>query len=108
MIDIEKKRKIAEAATPGPWGVFVAGPHGWGIDSSDGEVEVAETVWARHDAAHIAENDPASVLEMCGEIERLRDVIRSISEADCGYDCLQTRDFRDRCAVCVALDGVEP
>ena len=88
-LDLTKLRKIAEAATPGPW---EAGMTTFG-DPNDGPthscVREAGSEWFDHVAAsegcgeadlnmaHIAAFDPPTVLELIDEVERLRGVVES-------------------------------
>lgn len=71
MVDIEKLKSLALAATPGPWDYreveglsAIAHPLGWVLESGD-EQECA-------DKRFIAASNPATVLELIAEVERLR------------------------------------
>ncbi len=96
-------RRLAEAATPGPWGCFQAG---WRFDETlrgdgpingvastrashsiaatftgaafgfDGELREARDRQAEQDAEYIAACDPATVLSLLDEIVRLRMLLR--------------------------------
>lgn len=75
------RRELAEKATPGPWvrkgGYLVYGP--WG----DRPVSDKEGILNPADAAHIAANDPPTVIADIDEILRLRaQVERLEKEAD--------------------------
>lgn len=79
MIDIEKKRKIAEAAAAELQVLGVV----------DGNDRISFRALIQVDA-HNRENDPASVLEMLDEIERLRGILRHTCKTYCGPE------YRDR------------
>lgn len=61
-------RRLAEAATPGPWEQSEGGMY---VDVVDDDSQVAEVI-RRADAAFIAAANPAAVLALLDEIERLR------------------------------------
>lgn len=66
MTDIDALRKVAEAATPGPWeldGSDIAAGDYWVAYSADTSVT---------DAAHIAAFDPPTVLALLDEVAALR------------------------------------
>lgn len=75
------RRALAEKATPGPWvrerGFLVYGP--WGDRPVSGE----EGILNPADAAHIAANDPPTVIADIDEILRLREEMERLEkEAD--------------------------
>lgn len=80
-VSLLARRALAEKATPGPWvrkgGYLVYGP--WGDRPVSGE----EGILNPADAAHIAANDPPTVIADIDEILRLRaQVERLEKEAD--------------------------
>ena len=80
-VSLLARRALAEKATPGPWvrkgGYLVYGP--WG----DRPVSDKEGILNPADAAHIAANDPPTVIADIDEILRLRaQVERLEKEAD--------------------------
>lgn len=82
-LDLAALRKVAEAATPGPWRVDDEGYSGgsWVAYLTDG-LETGPIVMAgpgvgshhftRHDAEHIATFDPPTVIALLDEIKRLQ------------------------------------
>lgn len=74
MIDIKAIKQAAEAATQGNWWVTAQGKHV--VAANEGRVCVAPEHMARWNwdanATHIAKANPATVLALCDEIERLR------------------------------------
>lgn len=87
-IDIEELRKLAEAATPGPWISHPKGYYG-AVCASENEFDlVAVTHGQRRNnvlanEAYIAAANPATVIGLIAEIERLRDDVSSMTgEAD--------------------------
>lgn len=88
-IDLSKLRKIAEAATPGPWEAerffwkrAVADNRYWlGIDGKgevSGYIALIDDDSATEDAAHIATFDPPTVIALIDELERLREVVATV------------------------------
>lgn len=80
-MNIEELKLLAEAATPGPWTArnYIAGV-GCGVDSPLGDVCHHTT---RAVAEYIAAANPAAVLELIAEIERVtkqRDEMLTIGE----------------------------
>src|SRR5690606_2803878 len=85
---LQELRRIAEAATPGPWRVNKYGPTrrimsiGAGKYGTDPVIANVETFWSKREqekygdhganAVHIATFDPPTVLALLDEIERLR------------------------------------
>lgn len=80
-VSLLARRALAEKATPGPWvrerGFLVYGP--WGDRPVSGE----EGILNPADAAHIAANDPPTVIADIDEILRLREEMERLEkEAD--------------------------
>lgn len=76
-IDIEELKRLAEAATPGPWntspgGCGIIGPDKqWLGGMNDWVCEYSkEMTQSENNAAFIAAANPAAVLELIAEIER--------------------------------------
>ena len=90
MIDIKAIREAAEAATPGPWieaGPSYGEPKPRFFDSvvteqdEDGDwLDICCSTSDNTDAdmTHIATANPATVLALCDEVERLRTALRLI------------------------------
>lgn len=75
-------KRLAEKATHGPWHTG-SGEH-WGRDvRADGACSIAfcggPSEMARRDARFIAAANPATVLDLLAENERLRAVLRSLA-----------------------------
>ena len=74
MIDIKAIKAAAEAANQTKWQAYH--DHGWLVVGSDDEtvyVKVSKgSSAASPDATHIATANPATVIALCDEIERLR------------------------------------
>ena len=72
---LEELRRIAEAATPGPWGM---NPENGLVDEAATLTPVCGMVWVRTEeqtlanATYIASFDPSTVLVLLDEIKRLR------------------------------------
>lgn len=82
--DIEELRKLAQAATPGPWISHPKGYYG-AVCASENEFDlVAVTHGQRRNnvlanEAYIAALNPATVLNLIAEIERLRDDVNGLT-----------------------------
>src|SRR5690606_26615746 len=81
-------RRIAEAATPGPWRISGDGPVDRFVIASTERDHIAETTrggsFTNEDLAnayHIATFDPPTVLALLNEIERLRREREALAEA---------------------------
>src|SRR5690606_9694420 len=89
---LEELRRIAEAATPGPWGM---NPENGLVDEAATLTPVCGMVWVRTEeqtlanAMHIASFDPSTVLVLLDEIERLR------REREAALDILSRKDIGD-------------
>ena len=86
MIDLNELRRLAQEAMPGPWRVGHPPPNGeQTIGTLDGlMVAVATTGWAvnaKLNAEYVAAANPATVLELLDEIERLRAASAKAKEA---------------------------
>lgn len=98
MVDLVKLRELAQAATPGPW-VYDAGDGRKNqrmnlmeevvseYDQSRPLVTLLATAWKpeRHkcavaNATFIAAANPAAVLELIAEIERLREALKPFAQ----------------------------
>lgn len=121
-IDAERLRKLAESATPGPWTMAGTPERPWPCVSSWHErrgyllhtmANVRETdpdVWPHmfetycRDAAYIAAANPATVLQLLGELDRLR------SENAMLREIIQDTPMvaHMRAAVFSVLEGEEP
>ncbi|MFJ3486600.1 ead/Ea22-like family protein [Pseudomonas sp. NPDC090202] len=77
MIDIKELKALAEAATPGPWGYN--GNCGFRVWSTPLDCYVFDT-GTQPDAEFVAAANPAAVLELIAEIERLRDSHQQVCE----------------------------
>jgi hypothetical protein len=86
-VEHSKLRALAEAATPGPWRVYVDGPFD-AIEIDSAVRSICSLVTWEHrpderaaDAAYIAAASPSTVLELLDENERLR-----VVEEACAID----------------------
>ena len=87
-LDLTELREIAEAATPGPWGVYDANegmspprPY-WSVANDEFHnptnydalaiIDISVNYGVKADADHIATFDPPTVLALVDEVERLR------------------------------------
>src|SRR5690606_3798435 len=92
---LEELRRIAEAATPGPWGM---NPENGLVDEAATLTPVCGMVWVRTEeqtlanATHIASFDPSTVLVLLDEIERLRRERAVLAEAVMGWQRYLERD----------------
>lgn len=93
-LDLEALRKLAEAATPGPWeatgwapkdadwleppNCIVDSPHGLIADTSESDRDEA-------DAAFIAAANPTAVLSLCDRVAALERELRSAEDKIVGY-----------------------
>ena len=87
-LDLTKLREIAEAATPGPWGLWnpSSGPSHISIGGKIAfqSVETAdsfaydEVIPHWRDAYHIATFDPPTALALIDEIEQVRGQVNSV------------------------------
>ncbi len=73
------RRELAEKATPGPWNKGIALRQGYGVDAiwdCNGtlvaDTEFSDSPREESNAAHIAANDPSTVMADIDEILRLR------------------------------------
>jgi hypothetical protein len=79
VIDIEKLRKIAESAEPGPWGPW-DGNYPFYVDVRKPSASLSKhdderpTYWSHNDAAFVLTFNPKMVLELLDEIERLKEI----------------------------------
>ena len=90
MTNKEELRRLAQAAMPGPWRVGHPPPNGeQTIGTLDGlMVAVATTGWAvnaKLNADYVAAANPATVLELLDEIERLRAEIEAMRKQEPAY-----------------------
>ena len=74
-MNIEELKRLAEAATPGPWKVaeWTAGQRSCEVMTCRHHRVVSDAIWL--DAAYIAAANPAAVLSLIAEIERLKDLL---------------------------------
>jgi hypothetical protein len=82
MTDLTELRRIAEAATPGPWFQGRDGRHYESDldvyserEPSDTSHDIATHIWSVADAAHIATFDPPTVLALLDRLERAEKAI---------------------------------
>ena len=72
-VDIEELKRLAEAATPGPW--RTEGHVVFGVNH--GKKRVASSIWGAPNSdenlSYIAAANPAAILELIAEMERLRE-----------------------------------
>ena len=75
-IDLENLRRLAQAATPGPW--FSTNGTVWYVTTGgNGEPEQDKLADSNEDdAAFIAAANPETMLELLDEIERLRGLLK--------------------------------
>jgi hypothetical protein len=66
-MNIKELKRLAEAATPGPWAHGVT----W-IEHLGGIVVLGNTARSKQDVAYVSAANPAAVLELIAEIEYLR------------------------------------
>jgi hypothetical protein len=83
MTDIQKLKSLAEAATPGPWTVSEehesASFQGYVVGDPDGWIAIFGTTNQDADNAdYVAASNPAAVLELVAEIERLREANKTV------------------------------
>ena len=94
-LDLTKLREIAEAATPGPWGVYDANegmspprPY-WSVANNEFHnptnldalaIDISVDYGDKADADHIATFDPPTVLALIDEVERLRAQVDAVAE----------------------------
>ncbi len=79
MINTKELRKIAESATPGPWGSWCANTPFYvdvqkpapSLSKHDNE---RPTYWRMEDALFVLHFNPKIVLELLDEIERLKEI----------------------------------
>lgn len=83
---INELRKLAEAATPGPWntspgGCGIIGPDKqWLGGMNDWVCEYSEEMTqSENNAAFIAAANPAAILDMIAEVESLRDQVNGLT-----------------------------
>lgn len=75
-------RKLAEAATPGPWFVRHAATDDGLSEVEDGRMHgLFPFNCEAHDAAFIAAANPKTVLELLDEVTKLREAMRTASDA---------------------------
>ena len=91
-IDIEKLKRLAEAATPGPWVVdgdtdaFTGGPHVMTEDGAgllgmwDGQYEIDSDAQEAN-AAYIAAANPAAILELIRQRDELLVALKALDSA---------------------------
>lgn len=83
-MNIEELKRLAEAATPGPWASHPKGYYGAVCRDEDQYDLVAVTHGQRRNnvlanEAFIAAANPAAVLDMIAEIEQLRDQVNGLT-----------------------------
>jgi hypothetical protein len=103
MTNLEELRKAAEKATPGPWRYSP-----WHIEEGPSCVRkdgygIVATVASDDMAIYLAKVDPQTILEIIGEIERLRTVLRNIAEGNLGDSSWQANYVRIRSVARAAL-----
>ena len=93
-LDLIELRKIAEAATQGPWGVYDANegmspprPY-WSVANDEFHnptnydalaiIDISVNYGVKADAAHIAAFDPPTVIALIGELGRLRETLATV------------------------------
>lgn len=81
-MDTAELKRLAENTTPGPWRVQHpnAGERGWEVANASGLEQICADV-TDHRAEFIAAANPAAVLELIAENERLREHVRVLSDA---------------------------
>lgn len=80
-MNIEELKQLAEAATPGPWvhDQLLADFYEDEVRTSENDSVCADAT--EHDARFIAAANPAAVLELIAEVERLRKLgLRAFAE----------------------------
>lgn len=112
--DLTKLRKIAEAATPGPWatetesgvpantssGYAVYGEENQERDDLPGITGYHDESTSAENARHIAAFDPPTVLALLAELDQARTTIRAMR-----LEAMNTASSTDR--IVRALDGTE-
>lgn len=79
-IDVKRLRKVAEAATPGPWSACVRNSL-MAVTTADGGLSVSTVGMPEHpgaieDAGHIAAFDPPTVLALLDRLEAAEAAVR--------------------------------
>ena len=100
MIDTTKLRELAQNSTPGPWYTSAPSEHAVWYDIKDGRYLIADTSCSFTDdgnAEYIAAANPATVLALLDELDRLRKVESATLQGEkigcrCTYTDNQTVD----------------
>jgi len=81
-MNIEELKRLAEAATPGPWSTYMITMQNMCIRKMNKcgyeECEIARNVH-HNNAAYIAAANPAAILELIAEVEALRDQVNGLT-----------------------------
>lgn len=80
-MNIEELKRLAEAATPGPWAHGVT----W-IEHLGGIVVLGNTARSKQDVAYVSAANPAAILELIDYVEYLRGKNREHFDACTGCD----------------------
>lgn len=97
-MNIEELKRLAEAATPGPWYDRCGVLRGTG-----GEVKPIATIYRAFNSAYIAAANPDAVLELIAEVEYLRGKNREHFDACIGCDEELKRATKQRDELLAAL-----
>jgi len=118
-VDRAELRRLADAATPGPWEAVVLGSEGYEVRAPALPWKAGAKVtrrprvarcgyeeWAvdRANAEYVAAVDPAVVLELLGVIDQLEALCECFPECMCGGDRAAVQTSRIR-AVLRTLSG---
>ena len=73
-VNIEELKRLAEAATPGPWSDY-AGV----LRECNNSGKPIATIYRAFNSQYIAAANPAAVLELIAEVDRLRDEVNGMT-----------------------------
>lgn len=87
--NLDELRKVAEAATPGPWtrdGVGVLGAReDWDLGKGPARIMAAQMPWRRErmeaNAEHVATFDPPTVLALLSRLEQAEQAVQRVRDA---------------------------
>ena len=77
----EELKRLAEAATPGPWAHGVT----W-IEHLGGIVTLGNTARSKQDVAYVAAANPAAILELIQQRDELLAALRGLYNVICYHD----------------------
>lgn len=80
-MNIEELKRLAEAATPGPWAHGVT----W-IEHLGGIVALGNTARSKQDVAYVAAANPAAILELIRQRDELLAALRGLYNVICYHD----------------------